>query len=158
MMPPLMTVGSSPPASSSAAMMEVVVVLPCVPPIAIADFEPHQLGEHLRAPHDRQAAGTRLDEFRIVALDRRGDDHESRAVEVAGVMADRDFDAAVAQPLHVRAVRHVGAAHAVVLVGKHLGDAAHPDPADADKMNRTDVARQLHWRVLRVAFSARAGD
>src|ERR687893_497970 len=38
MMPPLMTVGSLPPASSRAAIIEVVVVLPCVPPIATADF------------------------------------------------------------------------------------------------------------------------
>ena len=34
----------------------------------------------------------------------------------------------------------------------HLGDAAHADAADADKMHRTDVERQLHEGSL-----ARAG-
>ena len=64
-----------------------------------------------------------------------------------GVMADRDLDAAVAQPLHIGAVGNVGAAHAIVLVGQNLGDAAHADPADADEMDRTDVARQFHSKV-----------
>ena len=56
MMPPLMTVGSKPPASSSVATSEVVVVLPCVPAMAIALLQAHQLGQHLGAAHDRQAA------------------------------------------------------------------------------------------------------
>ncbi len=55
MMPPLITVGSIPPASSSAAIIEVVVVLPCVPATATVELEPHQLGQHLGAPHHRDA-------------------------------------------------------------------------------------------------------
>ena len=148
MMPPLMTVGSSPPASSSAATIEVVVVLPCVPPMAIADFEPHQLGQHLGAPDDRQAARPRLDQLGIVALDRRRDDDDRRIVEVLRIVADRDLDPAVAQALHVVAVGDVGAVHAIVLVGENLGDAAHADAADPDEVDRPDVARQFHRQDL----------
>ena len=126
----------------------MVVVLPCVPPIAIADFEPHQLGQHLGAPHHRQPARPRLDELGIVALDRRGDDDHRRIVEISGGVADHHRDAAVAQPLHIIAVGDVGAAHAIILVGQHLGDAAHADPADADEMDRPDVARQFHSKIL----------
>ena len=47
-----------------------------------AALEPHQLGEHLGAPHHRQPLRARGDELRIVALDRRGDDDHVGAVDV----------------------------------------------------------------------------
>ena len=54
-----------------------------------AALEPHQLGQHLGAPHHRQPLRARRDEFRIVALDRgRHDDHLGVA-EIAGRVADR---------------------------------------------------------------------
>ena len=68
MMPPLITVGSSPPASSKAAIIEVVVVLPCVPATAMV-FEPHQLGQHLGAADDRDAALERGLDLGIVLPD-----------------------------------------------------------------------------------------
>ena len=77
-------------------------------------FQPHQLGEHLGAADDRQAARPRLDQLGIVALDGGGDDDHRRVVEILRVVADRDLDAALAQPLHVGAVGDVGAAHAIV--------------------------------------------
>ena len=90
MMPPLITVGSNWPASSSAATSEVVVVLPCVPAIATQLLEPHQLGEHLGAAHDRQPLRTRRGQFGIVALDRRrDDDHDLGVVEIVRLVADR---------------------------------------------------------------------
>ena len=154
MMPPLMTVGSSPPASSSAATMRGRRGLAVRAADGDRRFRPHQLGQHLRAADDRQAARPRLDQLRIVALDRRGDDDDRRVAEILRVVADRDLDAAVAKPLHIVAVGDVGAAHAIVLVGQHLGDAAHADPADPDEMDRTDVARQFHQKVSRAALWA----
>ena len=38
----------------------------------------------------------------------------------------------------------VRALHAVAEIDQHLGDAAHADAADADEMDRSDVARHLH--------------
>ena len=66
-----------------------------------AGFQPHQLGQHLGAPHHRQALLARGDEFRIVRLDGGGDHHDVGAVEVFGLVADRDLDALVAQALDV---------------------------------------------------------
>src|SRR4029077_16688871 len=83
-------------------------------------------------------------ELGIVALDGGGDDDDGGAFDVAGVVADLDRDALLAQALDVGAVGDVRAAHRVAEVRQHLGDAAHADATDADEMNRTDVARQLH--------------
>ena len=44
------------------------------------------------------------------------------------------------KPLDVGAVRHVGALHRVAEVGQDLGDAAHADAADADEVDRADIA------------------
>ena len=109
-----------------------------------AALQPHQLGQHLGAAHHRQPLRARRREFRIVALDRRGDDDDLGAAEIVGIVADRDRDALVAQPLDVGAVGLVGALHRVAEIDQHLGDAAHADAADADEMDRSDVARQFH--------------
>src|SRR5262249_61572552 len=36
-----------------------------------------------------------------------------------------------------------------------LGNAAHADAADADEMDRTDIARQFHARIPRFSLAAR---
>ena len=109
-----------------------------------AAFQPHQLRQHLGAAHHRQPLRAGGDKLRIVGFDRRRDDDDAGAVEVFGLMADRDLHAFVAQPLDVGAVGLVGALHDIAEIHQHLGDAAHADAADADKMHRADVARQFH--------------
>jgi hypothetical protein len=53
-----------------------------------ATLEPHQLGQHLCAPHDRQPFGARSRELRIIALDRSRHHHHRGIAERAGGMAD----------------------------------------------------------------------
>ncbi len=38
--------------------------------------------------------------------------------------------------------------HVIAEIGQHLGNAAHADAADADEMDRPDVARQFHAVAL----------
>src|SRR5262249_54956075 len=64
--------------------------------------------------------------------------------ERGGGMADGNFCALVTQALDVGAVGGVGPLHAVAEIHQHLGDAAHADAADADEVDRADVARQFH--------------
>ena len=112
MMPPLMTVGSSPPASSSAATIEVVVVLPCVPPMAIADFgriSSASISARRTTGRPRARASTSSGLSRLIAEETTT---TSASPRFFGVVADRDLDAAFAQPLHIVAVGDVGAAHA----------------------------------------------
>ena len=110
-----------------------------------AAFQPHQLGQHLGAAHHRQALRAGGHEFRIVALDRRGDDDHLGAVDVLGLMADRDLDALVAQPVDVGAFGCVRALHRIAEIAQHLGDAAHADAADPDEVDGSDLARQFHY-------------
>ena len=145
MMPPLITVGSKPPASTRHATIDVVVVLPCVPAIAIALFS-RISSASISA---RRTTGSRAvrapRQLRIVFLDRRGDDDDVRAVDVALPRArPLTCDALLAQPLDVAALGRIGAAHRVAEIGQHLGDAAHADAADPDEVDRPDVARKLH--------------
>src|SRR5262249_6522966 len=67
-----------------------------------------------------------------------------------GGMADGNLGALVAQALDVGAVGSVGALHGIAEIDEHLGDAAHADAADADEMDRTDIARQFHALVPRL--------
>src|SRR5437667_12441370 len=66
-------------------------------------------------------------------------------------MTDGDLGALVAQTLDVGAVGGVAALHGVAEIDEHLGDAAHADAADADEMDRTDIARQFHALVSRLS-------
>ena len=64
-------------------------------------------------------------------------------------MADRDRDAALAQPLDDIAFGDVRALHLVAEIVHHLGDAGHADAADADEVDRADIgARRLLMRRL----------
>jgi hypothetical protein len=71
--------------------MDVVVVLPWVPAMATQLFS-----QHFGAAHHRQPARPRRREFRVIGLDRRGDDHDAGVAQIGGVMADRDRNALVA--------------------------------------------------------------
>src|SRR5262249_22957997 len=118
--------------------------LPMGPADRNTALEPHQLGQHLGAAHDRQPFGARRDELGIVALDRgRYHDH-LRIAECSGGMADGNFRTLIAQALDVGAIRGVGTLHGVAEIDDPLRDPAHPDAANADEMDRPDVARQFH--------------
>ncbi len=107
-------------------------------------IEPHQLGEHFRAPDDRQALLACRDEFGVQRLDRRRNHDIAGADEVDRVMAHENTDALGAQPLDVGAFFLVGALDGVALGDQDLGDRAHADAADADDVKRPYVARHLH--------------
>ena len=53
-------------------------------------LQAHQLGQHHRARHDRDALGARGDHFGVVALHRGRRDDRVGAGDVRGVVADRD--------------------------------------------------------------------
>ena len=74
-------------------------------------------------------------------------------------MTDGNFDTLVAQTLDIGAVGNVRTGDAISNVGQHLGNAAHANATDADKMHRTDIARQLHLPGFPLLSSpAQAGD
>ena len=53
-------------------------------------LEAHELGEHLGAANDRNAARARRDEFGIVAPDRGRDDDDGGAAEIGRIVADEN--------------------------------------------------------------------
>src|SRR5262249_60325303 len=67
-----------------------------------------------------------------------------RTAECSGGMADGNFPTRIAPALDVCAIRGVGTLHGVAEVDEHLRDTAHTDAANADEMDRPDVARQFH--------------
>src|SRR6266566_7641823 len=105
-------------------------------------FQPHQLAQHLGAPDDRQPAGSGRYDLWIVGLDRGGDYDDLGAVEIFGAVADRDRDAEIDEPAGIGAFGEVAALHAVAEIVQDLGDTAHADAADPDKMQRADRSGQ----------------
>jgi hypothetical protein len=62
-------------------------------------LQPHQLGEHQRARHDRDVALARFGDLGVVVLDRARDDDGVGARDMPCVVPDMNFRAARAQPL-----------------------------------------------------------
>ena len=106
----------------------------------------HQLGEHLRAPDERQPPLDRGFDLGIAAADGGRDHDDGRFAQIVGRMADGHRNAVLPQLLDDIAVRHVGALHRIAELVHHLGDARHADAADADEVDRPDVGaeRSLH--------------
>ncbi len=72
-------------------------------------FQPHDLGQHFRAPHDGHAARARGVDFGIAVLDGGGNHHHARMRRVLGLVADEHLYALRAQPLGIGAFLGVGA-------------------------------------------------
>ena len=126
----------------------------------------HQLGQHLGAADDGNAALLGRLEFGIAGLHRAGDDEMGRAVDIGGVVADQAGDAVGAQALEIGAVLEVAALHVIAAGMHHLGDGAHADAADADDMEQACLvwigkmhARTLHhYSLIRASSSARSAS
>jgi hypothetical protein len=119
-----------------------------------AALEPHQFGEHFRAPHHRHALGARGNELRIVALDGSRHDNHLGVAEIVRRVPDRDGGALLAQPLDVGVLGRVRALHRIAEINQHFGDPAHADAADADEVDRTDIGRELHASILMILLSS----
>ena len=67
---------------------------------------------------------------------------------MAGVMAGEDFDALVAQPLHIGVVVHIAALNRKSLRQQDFGNGAHADSANADDVKGTKAIRDVHGQNL----------
>jgi hypothetical protein len=100
-----------------------------------AVLEPHQLGQHLGARNDGHAALSRHLHLDVVARDGGGVHDHMRPLDVTGLVTDEDLGAQALEPLHGLAPLLVRARDPVAEVQQHLGDAAHPDAADAHEVD-----------------------
>ena len=130
MMPPLMTVGSNPAASISAAMSEVVVVFAVRTAHRNGVFQAHKLGEHFRPAHHRNAFGARGTSSGLSRLTAEETTKRARPVHILAPVPDMDNRALGAQALHIGTVLDVRSGNPVAQIEHHLGNAAHPDPAN----------------------------
>ena len=128
-----------PPPSSSAATIEVVVVLPWVPATATFDFSRISSASISARRTTGRFFARAASSSGLPRLDRRGDHHDVRALEVLRLLADEDARALRRQPLGDRRGLQVRALHGEAVVQQHLGDARHADAADAGEVDRPDV-------------------
>ena len=120
------------------------MVLPCVPVMDTVAHRPHQLGQHLGAADDGDAALLGSLEFGVARLNRAGDHHVGDAVEVGGVMPDQAADIVRAQAIEIGALLEVAPLHLVAAGVHDLGDGAHADAADADDVHEAGLRRLRH--------------
>ena len=117
-------------------------------------LETHQLGQHHGARHHRNARGLGSQHFRVVGFHRRGCHHHIRAGNISGIMPKIHFCPGVDQTARGGAVGHVRAGHGVTQGQQDLGDTAHADAADADKVNMLDSMFHRSMRSSRPASGA----
>ena len=85
----------------------------------------HELAQHLRARHDRDAVGERRRELGICAIDRARDHDHIRLAEMLGRMAEENSRAEAPEALGDGVGLEVRALDLVAEVEQHLGDASH---------------------------------
>ena len=103
----------------------------------------HQLAQHFRARHHRNALGQRLGDFGIGAIDRARHHDHVRVAQVLGVVADENLHAQARKALRDRVALEVGALHFVAQVQQHFGDPTHAAAADADQVNSLDATHPI---------------
>ena len=100
-----------------------------------AVFEAHQLGQHLRPLDDRHMPLARGCNFRVVFADGGAGNNHLCAFGVLSAVSFKDGCAQPRQTLGHGRKLEVGAGNLVSEREQNLGDAAHADAANADKMN-----------------------
>jgi len=108
-----------------------------------AAAEAHQLGQHRRARHDRNALAARFHQFRVVFADGAGDHHAVGAQHVGGRVATHDACTQAGQAAGGRVVGVVRTGHFIAQRQHHFGNAAHAGTADADEMHARERAHQV---------------
>ncbi len=119
----------------------------------------HDQGERLGARQDRDPPVVGGRHFGVVRRDDRGvDDHIDVGGDVSGIVPDVDVGALPAQGLEPGGIAHVAARDRDAAVDHQPGQAAHPRPTHADKMNPAQLRqRQFRHRpssAARVTMSA----
>ncbi|MCY1397037.1 hypothetical protein D9M71_120250 [compost metagenome] len=104
----------------------------------------HQLGEHFRARHHRDAALQGDRNLGVGFVHGAGHHQHIGVLGVLGAMADEDLRTETLQALSHDRRLEVGAGNPVAQVQQHFGDAAHAHAADADEVDTTDAA---HFRL-----------
>ncbi len=108
-----------------------------------AATETHQLGQHRRARHDRNALAARFHQLGIVFADGAGHHHAIGAQHVGRRMAAHHARTQLGQPARGRVVGVVRAGHFIAQRQHHLGNAAHAGTADADEMHARERPHQI---------------
>ncbi len=136
--PPMTMVGSSPPRARTLATMEVVVVFPWVPATATPYFIRMSSASISRPLDHGDEALPGRHQLHIVRGHRRRADHHVGLAHVLGRVADGHPDPQRHETPRVLGLPAVGATDRIAQVVQDLGDAAHPDAADAHEMNPPD--------------------
>jgi hypothetical protein len=85
----------------------------------------------------------RGEHFGVVLGHRARHDDDVGFAEVGGRVTLADLRAERAQALGHRRELEIRAAHGVAEIQQHFGDAGHARAADADEMDRTDLAHPI---------------
>ncbi len=141
--PPMTMVGSSPPRARTVATMEVVVVFPWVPATATPYFiriSSASISARWITGIEALAGGRDL---HVVVRDRGGAHHHVRRPDVLRAVADGHREPERAQPPRRLRRPAVRAGDHVAEIVQDLGDAAHPDAADAHEVNPPDLLEHV---------------
>src|SRR5437016_5682453 len=103
-----------------------------------AVLQAHEFSKHLRARNDWDVIRPRRRNLRILTRNRRTRDHNFSPGHIFSTMSDEDNGAQTRQTLRNLGIAEIRTRNFVAEVQQHLGDAAHADAADADKMNALD--------------------
>ena len=109
-----------------------------------AHLHPHQFRQHLCPRNDGDEPLLSHFDFRIVRTNGGGDDQDVCLFHILPLMAIINFASQSLEPPGHLCLLHVRTADPIPQVKQNLGDSAHPDAADPDEMDVSDLPFSIH--------------
>ena len=106
-------------------------------------LKPHQLTKHFCTAHNRKGELPGCLHFGIIVSDGCRDDQHIGFFDIQWIVTLKNFDAFFAQSLDVWSRTVVAALNLISQVVQDFCDSAHPDTANANKMERANIDRHL---------------
>ena len=100
--------------------------------------QPHQFAQHFGAMDNWQKAFACGDQFRVVLFDRGRNHQNGRIRHILGGLAAHHRNTLGAQTAYIGIFRQIAALHIITKLKQNLGNAAHPDAANAGEMHGAD--------------------
>ncbi len=113
-----------------------------------AHLHPHQFRQHLRPRDDGNKPLLSHFDLRIVRTNGGGDDQDVCLFHILPSMAIIHFASQGLESPGDLCLLHVRSADPVTQVKQNLGNSAHPDATDSDKMDVSDLPFSIHLRSL----------
>src|SRR5712671_6204257 len=112
-------------------------------------FEPHQLGQHLRARNNWNGSPLRFNDFGIVITHRGRANDDVRIANIFSIMPFDKLHSHLLEPVGYGRALKISSGNAEAKINQHLSDSGHAYAADANEMNLLNATKHANRSTAR---------